>query len=83
MGCSKQKVSQSCGGPAEAAAAFRAAIAAQHPEWKDELKLRVALNDKGDHWRAWFQLPEGTLGGSAEGDIDKKTCEVSNISHTQ
>jgi hypothetical protein len=81
--CSKEHTVEKCASPAKASAAFRSAIKTQHQEWKNELKLRVALVDEGKHWHAWFQLPKGVLGGTATGKIDKASCHVFDISHEQ
>lgn len=72
-----------CTSPAKANIAFRSAIKNQHPEWRDELKLRVALVDKGNYWDAWFQLPASEVGGTAIGKVDKASCHVFDISHEQ
>lgn len=82
-GCNKAQIGAKCNQPGRAAKAFRSTIRTQYPQWSDELKLRVALTDRGSYWRAWFQLPAGTIGGTAEANVEKKTCRVWKVEHSQ
>jgi hypothetical protein len=81
--CSEDHMVGKCASPAKASAAFRSAIKIQHPEWKNELKLRVALVNESNYWDAWFQLPTSVVGGTAIGKVDKASCRVFDISHEQ
>jgi hypothetical protein len=45
--------------------------------------LKKIISDKGNSWELTYELPADALGGVPIVTIDKKTCKVIRVEHTQ
>ncbi len=45
----------------------------------DDLKYPAIVDDKGDVWLVWYQLPNDATGGGAMVFIDKLSCKVMQV----
>ena len=55
-------------------------------EWHadyDTTNTKLVIKDTGEYWRAYYELPEGMVGGSPVMIIDKRTKEVIRSFRTQ
>ncbi|MBE7412651.1 MAG: hypothetical protein HS129_11435 [Leptospiraceae bacterium] len=53
------------------------------PEEANDPKYRLILEDKGNHWRVIYMLPDDMIGGGPIVLIDKKTLKVIRMLHGQ
>ena len=58
------------------------AVAQRFPDFDPTGKIPL-LKDKGDHWEFSYELPEGMIGGSPVGIMEKTTGKVLKIYRTQ
>lgn len=58
------------------------AIAAHFPDFYPT-SLKPVVTEKGKLWELTYELPIGVLGGVPIVVIDKTTCEIVRIVHTQ
>jgi hypothetical protein len=49
----------------------------------DPTGMTPVVLEKGDFWELTYQLPSGMLGGAPIVTIDKRTCTVIRVEHSQ
>ena len=60
----------------------KAHIARHFPSF-DGSGLRLLVSERDDVWEIAYDLPDGTLGGAPVVTIEKRTCAVVRLRHTQ
>lgn len=57
-------------------------IAERYPDF-DAAGLRPLISDSDTLWELTYELPKGTLGGAPIITIDKRTCKIIRVEHSQ
>lgn len=57
-------------------------IAQKFPSF-DPAGLTPVISEEGNSWILSYELPEGMLGGAPIITIDKRTCTIIRVQHTQ